>query len=35
LKINQGGGGFRLLSERMNIANCLKKIHPRCRKCCR
>jgi hypothetical protein len=28
LKINQGGGGFRPLSERMNFLNCLNIILP-------
>jgi hypothetical protein len=27
-KINQGGGGFRPLSERMNLMNCLNNILP-------
>jgi hypothetical protein len=28
LKINQGGGGFRPLSERMNFLNCVNNILP-------
>ena len=28
LKINQGGGGFRPLSERMNFLNCLNNLLP-------
>jgi len=28
LKINQGGGGFHPLSERMNFLNCLNNVLP-------